>query len=171
MILAGLKKKNLKKYFEKRITKKEGFNSSKIQTILFIVDENTIPKVDFIKQFEDDFKNKECNIDILVFKPIKEKTDSAENYFFESDFGWNGVLKSNSLKKFVKNDYDLLINYVKQENLYVNTITLLSNSKFKVGRARIDNRLFDLIIDCNLDDLKTFNLEIKKYLEILNKLK
>ncbi|XKX05763.1 hypothetical protein R8G61_00085 [Tenacibaculum maritimum] len=74
------------------------------------------------------------------------------------------------MKSFVKKDYDVLINCTSQSNLYLNMLTLLSQAKFKIGFADIDDRLFDLIITDGTFDTSIFNKEIHKYLTILKKI-
>ncbi|MGB1210876.1 MAG: DUF6913 domain-containing protein [Lacinutrix venerupis] len=49
-------------------------------------------------------------------------------------------------------------------------LTVSSKSKFKVGVLETDERVNDLIIKTEMNDFKTFTSELKKYLNILNKI-
>ena len=70
--------------------------------------------------------------------------------------------------EFISND--VLISFYKQESLELNLITALSKANFKVGLARNDERLYDLIMDLKPKEIETFKKEFKKYLNILNKI-
>ena len=62
------------------------------------------------------------------------------------------------------------MSYYKNETPELDLITAASKANLKVGLSRKDERLYDLIIDVNPKDIKTFKNELKKYLNILNKL-
>ena len=64
----------------------------------------------------------------------------------------------------------MLICYYKRDVLQLNLITAASKANLKVGISRNDERLYDLIIDVALKDINIFKQELKKYLNILNKL-
>ncbi len=64
----------------------------------------------------------------------------------------------------------MLICYYKEQVLQLDLITAASKANLKVGISRTDERLYDLIIDVALRDINIFKQELKKYLNILNKL-
>ena len=79
-------------------------------------------------------------------------------------------LKNIDLQSFIDEPYDILICYYKNELLQLNQITAASKANLKVGISRKDERLYDLIIDVSLKEINIFKQELKKYLNILNKL-
>jgi len=109
-------------------------------------------------------------ITVVLYQEKKDKEVVDSTVVSHNDFGWNGRLVGVAAAEFVKKDFDLLINYSKAPNLYLNVLTLLSNAAFKIGFTQANSSLFDLTVtvpDCNT---AVFHEEIKKYLTILNKL-
>ncbi|MEX1382402.1 MAG: hypothetical protein AB1Z17_03310, partial [Lutibacter sp.] len=90
--------------------------------------------------------------------------------FSSKDFGWYGKINNDTLKNILTKKYDLLINYSKIDYLYNNILLLHSKVAFKVGFASLDNRFYDLLINCKTSEIALFNKEVRKYLEILNKI-
>lgn len=171
-MLSKLKYQSNKKFYQKNVIKQTANKThGKVENIAILLSDDekseTIAK-DLIKGTN--LKLDNVRIIVLGDYHNEEVKSIMSLYFTEKDFGFGGSLKSNNLKSFVKNDFDLLISYASEDNLFVNLITLLSNAKFKIGFANIDDRLFDLIIaDPNFNP-SVFNKEIKKYLTILKKL-
>ncbi len=109
-------------------------------------------------------------IEVVLFQEKKEKEHEKIEFLSCNDFGWNGRVVGVAAARFVKNDFDLLINYSKAPNLYLNVLTLLSNASFKTGFTQANESLFDLTVRVPNFDRAVFHEEIKKYLTILKKL-
>lgn len=173
MIFTPLKKASIQKFYNIEIRKqKKNLNKqNKIKTVAILIDEGAEKELD-LKDI-----SKKLNVDIgfisvfvFQFNSKLKRIIADYNSFTEKDFGRKGSLKSNNLKEFVKKEYDVLINYSSQSNLYVNVLTLLSQAKFKMGFTNVDDRLFDLIVTDHLGSISVFNKEIHKYLTILKKI-
>lgn len=106
----------------------------------------------------------------LIFKKKLKEEEKSPEYFTKKDFSKKGEVISENLISFIKKDFDLLINYSKKSNLYLNLLTLFSKAKFKIGYAKIDDRLYDLMVKEPSFNVRVFHQEIYKYLSILNKL-
>jgi hypothetical protein len=111
-------------------------------------------------------------IEVVAFTNDKKKDQSNELIatYDGTDLGWNGTIKDANLKTFINTDFDLLISYYTEDNILLKLLTTASKSKFKVGILQEDERINDLIIKTELNDFKTFKIELEKYLKILNKL-
>lgn len=173
MIFTGIKRKSNQLFFNKRVKefveKRGDQNSNRINNAIVLLDENC-DKGKLVKELR-----KELNIDkelitVLVFQHKNRKDEKKENTFSSKDFGWYGKIKSEELENILTKKYDLLINYSKIDNLYNNLLLLQCKSAFRVGFAHLDNRFYDLLIDCESSKTSLFNKELKKYLTILNKL-
>ncbi len=168
------KKKNLQKYFQKEIKIYEQstrvITSGKIKSVAVLIEESQINDTLNFEKLKTVLNLSSDKFQILVFKPFVKKQVYAENEIHEKYFSWSGSLKLNKLSEFVKNDYDLLINYGFEENLYWKVITLQSQSKFKVGFSSLDNRLYDLSVSDSDRNMDVLNAETEKYLKILKKL-
>jgi len=168
------KKKNLEKYFFKELKKYDLLSkrcySNKIKTVLVLLEASQFDEKEVLDQLTEVLGIGKEGIQIVRFMPFDKKQVYAENEITKKDFGWSGSLKLNKLREFVKNEYDLLINYGFEENLYWKVITLQSQSKFKVGFSSLDNRLYDLSVSDTQRSITVLNAEMGKYLKILKKL-
>ncbi|WP_422091533.1 DUF6913 domain-containing protein [Tenacibaculum ovolyticum] len=170
-MIGKLKQKSIEKTYSKAIDKKvnKNHNLNKVQKVLILLDNESLENV-MIANLVNVLSFKKENIEVLVYKEFLKKEDVSPLFFTKKDIGFNASLKSDNLKNFVKNDYDLLINYIKTPNLYTNMITLLSKANLKSGFAGIDDRLYDIVVaDEGLNEA-VLNKELKKYLTILNKI-
>jgi len=173
MIFTGFKRKSNQIFFNKRLTKfleiSENIISKEVKKVLIILDD--ISEKEFVKNdLLSLFNISEEKITILVFQHKAAKEPTNEEVISPADFGWYGKIKSDKLKAVLTNKYDLLINYSKVDNLYSNLLLLQCKAGFKAGFKHLDNRFYDLTIDCNPNDFELFNKELKKYLAILNKI-
>ncbi len=50
-------------------------------------------------------------------------------------------------------------------------MTVKTQARVKVGFKEVDQQLNDLILEMPIKDFKTFKLELKKYLKVLNEIK
>ena len=173
MIFTGIKRKSNQIFLNKKVLeflKNSKTNSSeKIKSILIILDDITVQ--DKVKQqILKLFNIPKANLKFVIFQSKINKEIALEEIITPKDFGWYGQIKSEELKGVLTKKYDLLINYSKVDNLYGNLLLLQCNTGFKAGFSYLDNRFYDLLVKCELDNLELFNSELKKYLIILNKL-
>lgn len=173
-MFSKLKKKyTLKRYQKEKVAFSKvsrNRNTKVIKRIGVLMEEAQLLKSNqTLNVLTQEFKIPMENIELLVFKPFEKKETYADFEINEKDFGWYGSLKLNKLQEFVKNEYDLLINYGFEENLYWNIITLHSQSNFKVGFASQEEALYDLSISDQERNLDVLTKEMVKYLKILKK--
>ena len=170
-MIGSFKEKSIEKQYNKLIEKQPLTNNKqgKIKSVAIILDNEALVNV-IMANLTNKLPFKKENIRFLVYKAHSKEVEEDPMFFTEKEIGYQASLKSDNLKNFVKNDYDLLINYTKNTNLYTNVITLHSQAKVKAGFAEVDNRLFDLIVSDTSYNEAVLNQELKKYLTILNKL-
>lgn len=170
-MISKIKGKSIQKYYNKIIVKKinKEYNTTKINKVIVLLDNESLEDI-VMANLTNTFAFKKQNIEVLIHREYSRKQEASSKFFTNNDFGFKASLKSDNLKNLVKNEYDLLINYVKTPNLYTNTITLLSKASLKVSFAGVDDRLYDLVIaDKGLNEA-VLNKELKKYLTILKKI-
>jgi hypothetical protein len=173
MIFTGFKRNSNQLFFKRRfpelLKNATKFSSQKVTRILV---------------FLDDFSNKKAinenlykllnmpagTIEILVFHTKIDENGDVQDKISSADFGWYGKIKSEKLKNILTKKYDLLINYSKVDNIYINLLILQCKAAFRVGFSHLDNRFYDLIINCESSNFILFNEEMKKYLQILKKI-
>ena len=173
MIFTGFKRKSNQLFFKRRLTEllknSTKFSSQKITRVLVFLDEFS-DKNAINENLCKLLNLPEDKIEILIFHTKIDKNEDVEDKISSADFGWYGKIKSEKLKIILTKKYDLLINYSKIENIYINLLLLQCNAGFRVGFSHLDNRFYDLIISCDSTNVVLFNEEIKKYLQILNKI-
>lgn len=173
MIFTGFKRKSTQFFFNKQLQKmledsKEN-QSKKVRTIVVFLNDSS-DKDAILKSISKNLKLNENCVDFVMFYNKINKENACDNCFSPKDLGWYGKIKSDKLKAVLTKKYDLLINYSKVENIYCKLLVLQSKAAFKVGFSEVDKRMYDLMIDCEVSNVALFNSELKKYLEILNKL-
>jgi len=170
-MISTLKSKSIQKEYDKLIAKqgKKSHKSSQVKKVAILLDNETLVNV-VLANLANNFPFKKEDVAVLVFREYSKKDEPSPQFFTEKDLGFKASLKSDNLKDFVKNDYDLLINYTKTSNLLTNVITLLSQADLKAGFAEIDNRLYDIVVSDEGFNEAVLNQELKKYLTILNKI-
>ena len=172
MIFTGIKRKSNQIFFNKEArnfsNNFEEISSENINKIIIFLDDSS-KKSDIVSNLQALFNLSKEDIEILVFNKKSNENNTEERFFTPKCFGWYGKINSNTLKSILTKKYDLLINYSKIESLYNNLLILQCKSSFNIGYAELDKSFYDLLIDCNPSDFKTFNNEIEKYLKILNK--
>lgn len=169
-------KKLQSNYFEKRLERalrkrdRSGMNNA-IKTIGILYNGDKIKEVAFFKALISSLKISEENVTYLALVTFDKKQPSLlKHSFSKKDFSWFGNLKSSLTKEFVRKNFDMLISYYDTADEYLDLITAQSNASFKVGLAKADERLFDLMLAVRPNEKADFNAEILKYLKILRKL-
>ncbi len=171
MILSKFRDKSIKKKIDKELIDSGktliSISDKKINSILVFTDTTiTINSNQIIA--------KELNINVSKIEIVNyirkaPKESGAKEFLTENDFNWLGKIKNERIQNLGNSEFDLLINLT-TDNLLLDYLVVLSKAKFKVGFSSADNRLYDFMITVNNKDITVFSRELKKYLEILNKL-
>ena len=173
MFLKAFKENSNKKYLNKILSNRYvnvGDDDIESLGIIFNYDENE--DFGFFKNLVSKLKIHPNNFKIISFsKDKKAQINTWDLCFNPEDFGWNGDIKNVELQTFLDKKFDVLISYYLAEDLELKLMTAKSKAKFKVGILQNDLRLNDLIIQTNLNEFNAFEIELFKYLTILNKIK
>ena len=170
-MISKLKHKSILKVYNKVIATdiNKNHKSTSVKKVAIILDNESLENV-MIANLTSKFPFKKENIVVLVYREYSKKDEVSPKFFTDNDFGFKASVKSDNLKSFVKNDYDLLINYTKSSNIFTNMVTLLSQADIKAGFSGVDDRLYDIVISDKGLNEAVLNQELKKYLTILNKI-
>ena len=159
------------KRFQKLVLEKEAnriISEHKIKTIGVISSEDISKWIDISKEIKNIFDVDEVRV--FSFKPASQKTAQKFQFFSEKSFGWQGQVKDTKLKEFLNEPFDLLIGYFNKNSLYTELAVLQSNARFKAGISKVNQQLYDLEIAEYPKNIGRFLEELKKYLQILQKL-
>ncbi|WP_234424339.1 hypothetical protein [Aquimarina sp. Aq107] len=171
MILKGLKRNALKKSIESHIKsrKSRAKEVSGIKSLAVLIDASQSVNVLSLVKLANELGVKSDRLKVMGYKEdqkeISDDKDAA--YYNDKSFGVGGAVKSNSLKDFINEEYDVLINFYSESKQELDYVAAASKAKFKVGFAEIDNRINDLVIGSADQNINLFISELKKYLKIL----
>ncbi|CAL2101145.1 conserved protein of unknown function [Tenacibaculum sp. 190130A14a] len=170
-MISKFKQKSIQKAFDKLVRKSisKRQDSNKIKKVAIVLDNESLINI-VLANLTNKLPFTKEQITVFTLREYSKKQEESPEFFTENDFGFKASLKSDNLKNFVKNEYDLLINYTKSSNIFTNMVTLLSQAKLKAGFANIDDRLFDIVVSDEAFNEAILNQELKKYLTILNKI-
>lgn len=172
MILKAFKEKSNQKFVRRLLNSKvSAVNTKKLESVGVIIDAAQFSEGDAFKDFIHDLGVPLPKIKIIVFVEDEKKAERLwGNYFSKKDFGWAGKIKHVELQTFLDTEFDALIGYYKNPSLELKLVTAASKANFKIGLSNVDDRLFDFILDVDLMEFEVFKIELKKYLNILNKI-
>lgn len=172
MILKAFKEKSIQKYVNKLVSaRKVDVNHNKVKTIAVLLNAKEFHEFEVFRIYFKELGLNSPKHKIVAFT-LDEKLEhnSWNTHFSPKDFGWRGKINNTDLEIFINEPYDVLICYYKMQQLHLDFITAASKANLKVGISPNNERLHDLIIDVELKDINIFKQELKKYLNILNKL-
>ncbi|MDY2587666.1 DUF6913 domain-containing protein [Winogradskyella aquimaris] len=172
MILKAFKEKSNQKYVNKLLSaRKAVVNNNKVKVIAVLLNANEFEDFEVFRNYFKELNLNSPKHKIVAFtNDDKYEGSQWETYFTPKHFGWKGKINNIDLKAFIDEPFDVLVSYYKNGVQELDLITAASKANLKVGLSRRDERLYDLIIDINPKDIQTFKTELKKYLNILNKL-
>ncbi|MEC5166944.1 hypothetical protein RCH18_002693 [Flavobacterium sp. PL11] len=172
MFLNHLKELMLKKTLKKSVNNLDtNFPDGTIQRVGLLIDISSFLEVE--KVIKELISNGVLadNITTLAYLD-KEKSDQKRNFtvITGSQLYWNGEMKSQEMKNFANQKFDLLLSYYNVEKAILLKITHDSKANFKVGFATIDKRFNHFMIKTKIENHTIFINELFKYLKLLNKL-
>ncbi len=172
MILKAFKDKSIQKYVNKLLaTRKAQINNNKVKTIAVLLNTSEFHEFEVFRVYFKELGLRSPKHKIIAFTLDDKLEHNKWNiHYSPKDFGWKGKIKNIDLETFINEPYDVLICYYKKQVLQLDLIAAASKANLKVGISRKDERLYDLIIDVALKEINIFKQELKKYLNILNKL-
>lgn len=146
-------------------------SDKRIKTVGIIFDESYFYEREALVQELISNGIEEAAIKFIVFKDKIKKNEVFDFPVFSfKDLTWIATIANPKVNDFVKEPFDLLINYYDTEKTALLLASHLSKANFKVGFSLIDNRLNHFMINTNAENYKIFMDELFKYLKILNKI-
>lgn len=164
---SGLKflKDELKQPFPE-VKRKKGITS-----IACLVDLDSFEDANLFYEFVEEFSLRPNAVKIIGYKSYYDKNSPyATPVFSDKDLGWNGAIENSYVLEFLSREYDLLVNYYTVDNLLLQLMSVKTRARVRVGFMEVDEQYNDLILATPMNDFKTFKLELKKYLRVLNEI-
>lgn len=92
------------------------------------------------------------------------------SYFMNKSLNWYRKPVNPEVEKFLKEKFDIVIDFSLDNDYLYNYIMALSPSRFKVGKFKGPNNYYDFMIKINkYKDLKYFIEQTRHYLEVINR--
>ena len=171
MNLSKLKESRLRKKFDKsisKITENRITLQKEIVSVGILSTEATSNKVDLQKEIEAVLGVR--NSKLYSFKKFNKLDEVSFKHFTEKDINWKGDFIQTNFQSFLKQPFDLLIGYFNENHLYLEKAILESKASFKAGFSNVNSKLYELEVSTKLENVQQFSSELKKYLQILQKL-
>lgn len=145
--------------------------SSGITSVGCIVDLDKFDKAEVFFEFVEEYKLRPNAVKIIGYKSYYDKNSPYSTpVFSDKDLGWNGNIENSYALEFLSREYDLLVNYFDEENLLIQLMSIKAKARVRVGFKNVDQSFNDIILNLPLKDFKTFKMELKKYLGVLNEI-
>ncbi|TRX70594.1 hypothetical protein [Carboxylicivirga sp. M1479] len=147
-------------------------NTAKTAGILYdaTIEENHLLVKDLIKEL----KTESISSKALGFIDVRKREDNYigdKTYSFacRKDFSFFYAINKESIQAFVNKPFSILIVLVNEQPFAIDYLGQLSQAEFKVGKAGLDNDLYDLMIELKeKDGIKELKKQIMHYLRLLN---
>ena len=172
MNLSKLKESRLRRKFNKILLKLQDNRAvpqKEILTVGILTSESIISEIGVQSEIETTLALN--NSKLYSFKKFNKLDEVSLTCFSEKDVNWRGNFTEPNFKKFLEQPFDLLVGYFNHQHLYLEKAVLESNATFKVGFSNVNSKLYELEISTELENIQQFSSELKKYLQILKKLK
>ncbi len=170
MILKTLKRRFLKSSVER--TQKERLpihEGRSFKTVGIVVNSLETNSLEGFETLADSLQILEKDLKIIYHtEAVKNRTDLGQNSFTSKDFSWNGTLSNPSLSEFLDREYDVLIGYSSQKNMFMDFVVARAKATLKVGLDGGNTNLYDLIFKIKSSEYPLFEKELVKYLQIIN---
>ncbi|PKA81898.1 hypothetical protein ATE92_0011 [Ulvibacter sp. MAR_2010_11] len=167
-----LKQKSLQKQTEKNIRQRDISQINEpLKRLGFLVDESEFQDFEELYDFSAALGIQRKDVKVFSFLEYRKKLPTLQqNQIHNKDFSWNGEIHNLNAQEFLDEPLDVLIGFYKGSHEFLDLMVSASKAKFKVGVAKADPRLYDLIIEIQPQKVVEFREELKKYLQILNKI-
>jgi len=157
----------------RRIIKVHNLKTAKRIGIVF----NATKQNDYrhISGFVKDVQDRGIEVKVLGF--VNDK-DVPNEYLFKKNFSyflkksltWYRKPVNPEVEKFLKEKFDIVIDFSLENDYLFTYIMALSPSRFKVGKFKESNNHYDLMIRINKEkDVKYFVEQARHYLEVINR--
>ncbi len=149
-------------------------NLKTAQTAGILYDATDESNLRIVKELIKELKEESIKSQALGFIDKKKRDDnyigdSTYSFACRKDFGFFYSIKKEAIQQFIDAPFNLLIILVNEQPFAIDYLGQLSQAEFKVGKAGLDNDLYDLMIEL---DTSASVAELKKqitfYLNLLN---
>lgn len=151
-------------------------NLSQAKSALIVYDASSAENDQLVRKFSQYLKEEGVKANTIGFynkkgkKVILPKDELNYHYFSPLDLNWLKFPKAKKVIDLKRQDVDLLIDLNLSDHFSLEVISSLSPAKFKVGASgKYRDEICDLTLSMKNAHLEELIVQIKKYLNIINK--
>lgn len=170
-MIENLKKKSIEKRTAKQLLERNlSERNTALKTLGFIVDENSFSEFEKLYDFYKTFGLQPKDVKVFGFVEVERGAPSLRNNQINNkDFSWQGGITNANALEFLNIPFDVLVGFYKGEHRYLDLLVAKSHAHFKVGFLDCNQKLFDLILNIDFQNLEKVKEELRKYFRVLGK--
>ncbi|WP_224490754.1 DUF6913 domain-containing protein [Robertkochia flava] len=173
MILKSFKEKAIDKIIRRELQSqrnKGGATLGEVRSLALIINYDQLADFKPLLNLAADLSVSNDQVYILGYvEKIHKKVNYMIPVFSEASVKTSGEVKSGTVKDFLGREYDLLVNYYKDNNPVMQLMSVHTRAKLKVGVSEGLSAINDLTLLTGTENFNEFRQELVKYLKILNK--
>jgi hypothetical protein len=171
-MLKKVKQHSLKKHIENNLSKRDiSQRNAPLKYLGFLVDEAFFNDFEMLYEFGSELGLQRKDLKIFTFVETRKKLPSLrQDQITNKEFTWRGEISNQNAQEFLDFPFDVLIGYYKGKHEFLSAMVAQSKAKFKIGFHGADDRLYDLLLNVDIQKPELFKGEVKKYLQIFKKI-
>ncbi len=171
-MLKKVKHHSLKKHTEKKLKERDiSQRNSPLKYLGFLVDEAFFDDFEMLYEFGVELGLQRKDVKVFTFVETRRKIPSLrQNQITNKEFSWRGEIDNQYAREFLDIPFDVLIGFYKDKQEFLGAMVAQSKAKFKIGFNGADERIYDLLLSVDVQKQELFKAEVKKYLQIFNKI-
>ncbi len=143
-----------------------------VNSIVVLLDNAKAEVVDEFEKLRRFLRVPEQNFQlVLITADSSKKEDFNALVITPSEITWNGNFRSEEVRDFTHQRFDLLIAFAEKDNELLKLMAEASAASLKIARSKGENDIFDISIAAGFEKPEVFVKELQKILKILNKVR
>lgn len=167
----NLKQATARKFIKnkaKRQAESEKKQLRRIRSVGAVADLAMFRSYDFTRKLHDLLDLPKGGLEVLLFA-VDGGANEIDGYTVcrADSFGWNGTIKQGPVKAFADKEFDLLINYGIEPQVFREVVVARSEALLKAGFGEPANPFQDISIHTPGNKMDAFHAELVRYLGVL----
>ncbi len=161
--------RQLQKVLQRKKTSRKSQNWSDCKHIAFLFDANDNSTVEDILTYIRKLEKKGKKVSLFGYLNLKEDPQNSRfDFFHNKDISFNYIPKGAKIDNFIKEQFDLLINFFPNHNPSLEYISTCSKARCRIGHRSENIHCFDLVINIEQNDFAFYVKQIEQILSKMN---
>ncbi len=168
----GIQSYFIEKKIKKLISREQSLQVkelSKINKVAILIDDTATFDDHQFKILKKMTPLKSDSFSMLAITHQKADDQKPRNHYILriNEINMFGAIKSDGFQEFIKEDYDLLIDYTDETERITRLVVAQIKAKLKAGFGSNSHEFYNIILNVKPDNVEAFNRELIRYLTIL----